>query len=160
MKEGKQLTKMIKKESKIEREALAVAIKELAELQAFQKAAVRVSLMTPCSNASKQNDIYIWFQAESKAHTLHTTALTALQKQDCAFHAARTKYEAAQAELLALEEALEASRRKAREATETIQDKMREVEELRVQKGVDEREREVKIVELAGKKSTISKKWL
>jgi hypothetical protein len=43
VKDTKSLTKVIKKESKIEKEALAVAIKELAELQRLQKAAVRVS---------------------------------------------------------------------------------------------------------------------
>ena len=42
-KDNKQLTKVIKKESKIEKAALTVAIKELTELQSLQKAAVRVS---------------------------------------------------------------------------------------------------------------------
>ena len=42
MKEGKQLSKVIKKEGKIEKEAVAVAIKELNELQAIHKAALKV----------------------------------------------------------------------------------------------------------------------
>jgi hypothetical protein len=42
-KDNKQLTKVIEKESKIEKAALTVAIKELTELQGLQKAAVRVS---------------------------------------------------------------------------------------------------------------------
>jgi hypothetical protein len=40
-----------------------------------------------------------------------------------------------------------------------MQEKMREIELLRVQKGADDREREAKLVELTGKKSTL-KKWL
>ena len=50
------------------------------------------------------------------------------------------------------EEALETSRQHAREATERMQDKMREVELLRAQKSVDDRERAVKVTELKGRK--------
>jgi hypothetical protein len=155
-KDGKQLSKVIKKESKIEKEALALAIKELAELQAIQKANIKVcylprSLWRPKITLS---------QIESKAHTAHTVSLTALQKHEHAYHAARARYESAQAEALALEEALETSRRNAREATESMQEKMREVEGLRAQKGVDAREREVMIVELTGKKTSTLKRWL
>jgi hypothetical protein len=61
--------------------------------------------------------------------------------------------------LAALEAVLETSRRNAREATENMQEKIREVELLRAQKGVDDRERQVKLVELTGTKSTL-RKWL
>ena len=61
--------------------------------------------------------------------------------------------------MAALDAVLEASKRHTKEATEIMQEKMREIELLRVQKGADDREREAKLVELTGKKSTL-KKWL
>ena len=47
MKEGRQLSKVIKKEGKIEKEAVAVVIKELSELQEIHKAAVKVGSSQP-----------------------------------------------------------------------------------------------------------------
>jgi hypothetical protein len=76
----------------------------------------------------------------------------AFQKAERAFLAARARCETAEAELGVRDEALETSRQHAREATERMQDKMREVELLRAQKSVDDRERAVKVTELKGKK--------
>ncbi|KAK0469705.1 uncharacterized protein EV420DRAFT_1634123 [Desarmillaria tabescens] len=137
-KDSKRLSKIIKAEGKVEKRALGVAIQELSELQNVQKAAVK---------------------RESQAHTAHARALAALQKNEAAFLAARTKYEIAQAQLHAEAETLEISRNNAREATEHMQEKSQEVDGLRTMFGIDEREREVKLVELTPKKSKHAWKW-
>lgn len=54
------------------------------------------------------------------------------------FFAMRAKYERAQADLQAQEDARDASRSHARETTEMLQEKNREVEWLRAQKAVDD----------------------
>lgn len=54
-------------------------------------------------------------------------------------------------------EALEVSRNSAKEATASIQDKSQEVDGLRKLFDVDEKEREVKLVELTGKGSVRSR---
>ncbi|KAK0450253.1 hypothetical protein EV421DRAFT_1322778 [Armillaria borealis] len=137
-KDSKRLSKIIRTEGKVEKQALGVAIRELSELQTVQKAAIKL---------------------ESQAHTAHARALAALQKAEAAFHAARTKYETAQAQLQAETETLNSSRNNAREATEHMQEKSQEVDGLRTMFGVDEREREVKLVELTPKKSKHAWKW-
>jgi N-acyl-D-aspartate/D-glutamate deacylase len=81
----------------------------------------------------------------------------AFQKAERAFLAARARHETAEAELRGRQEALETSRRNVLEATEAMQDKMREVELLRVQKSVDDRERAVRITELKGKSLVLFK---
>lgn len=75
------------------------------------------------------------------------------QKLETAYLAARTKYESTQAQLHAEAEALETCRNSARELTERIQEKSQEVDSLRVMMSVDEREREVKLGQLEGKKA-------
>ncbi|KAK0193844.1 hypothetical protein F5146DRAFT_405596 [Armillaria mellea] len=137
-KDSKRLSKIIKTEGKVEKQALGVAMRELSELQTVQKSAIK---------------------RESQAHTAHARALAAVQKTEAAFHAARTKYETAQAQLQAEMETLDSSRNNAREATEHVQEKSQEVDGLRTMFGVDEREREVKLVELSPKKSTHAWKW-
>ncbi len=54
-------------------------------------------------------------------------------------------------------EALEISRNNAKEATASMQEKSQEVDGLRTMFDVDEKEREVKLVELTGKPSTRSR---
>ncbi|KAF5367450.1 hypothetical protein D9758_003650 [Tetrapyrgos nigripes] len=126
-KEGKRLSKIIKEEGKVEKQALGVAIQELADLQKLQKEAVK---------------------REAKAHTAHIKALTAFQKAEAAYLAARTKYETAEAEMNAEHEVLEITRDSARQATERMQEKAQEIDSLRKMLGVDERERQVKIDEI------------
>ena len=63
---------------------------------------------------------------------------------------ARSAHEKALATRQAAEEALEASRQHARETTEMLRLKTEEVEHLRAVKGVDDRERAVKLRELVG----------
>ena len=62
--------------------------------------------------------------------------------------AARTENERGQAAVRASEEALEASRRHARETTDMLCQKMEEVESLRMQKQADDRERTLKVKSL------------
>ncbi|KAJ7773421.1 hypothetical protein B0H16DRAFT_148897 [Mycena metata] len=134
---NKQLAKIIKTEAKVEKKALTVALKELASLQKIQKTAVK---------------------REAKAQSVYTKTLTTFQKHEAAFLAARTKYESSQSQLTSNTEALEISRNNAKEATAGMQDKSQEVDGLRTMFDVDEKEREVKLVELTGKPST-SSRW-
>lgn len=60
------------------------------------------------------------------------------RKEELAFFAARARYERAQADLKAHEDSREAAREHAREATEMLQEKNREVEWLRAQKAADD----------------------
>ncbi|KAE9405142.1 hypothetical protein BT96DRAFT_988690 [Gymnopus androsaceus JB14] len=125
IKQGKRLSKVIKQESKVEKRSLEVSIRELAELQQIQQAAVK---------------------REAKAHTVHTKAVAAFHKAEEAYLAARTKYEVAQAAMQA-----EAHATMPVAATESMQEKATEVDGLRKVFGVDEREREVMLGDLQGK---------
>ncbi|KAJ7364183.1 hypothetical protein DFH08DRAFT_268194 [Mycena albidolilacea] len=130
---NKQLAKIIKTEAKVEKKALNLALKELAELQKIQKTAVK---------------------REAKAQSAYTKTLSTFQKHEAAFLAARSKYEASQALLTSNTEALEICRGNAKESTASMQEKSQEVDGLRTMFDVDEKEREVKLVELTGKPST------
>ncbi|RDX57274.1 hypothetical protein OH76DRAFT_1334815 [Lentinus brumalis] len=130
IKEGKKVAKIIKAEGKAEQRALEDALKELADLQKLQKNAVK---------------------EESKSYNAYSKILREFRKAELEFFAARAKYERAQADLQAHEDAREASRSHAREITEMLQEKNREVEWLRAQKAVDDREREAKVRQLTGK---------
>ncbi|KAJ7170826.1 hypothetical protein C8R43DRAFT_875233 [Mycena crocata] len=132
----KQLAKIIKTEAKVEKKALHLAVKELAELQKIQNTAVK---------------------REAKAQAAYNKTLTTFQKHEAAFLAARSKYEASQSLLTSNTEALDISRNNAKEATVSMQDKSQEVDGLRTMFSVDEKEREVKLVELTGKASTNSR---
>lgn len=66
---------------------------------------------------------------------------------------AKAKYEATLSRLGAESEALARIRQNSREATEQMQAKSREVDSLRAMYSVDEREREVKLMQLTGSKS-------
>ncbi|KAJ7707554.1 hypothetical protein B0H17DRAFT_1192033 [Mycena rosella] len=133
---NKQLAKIIQTEAKVEKKALNVAVKELGELQKIQKTAVK---------------------REAKAQAAYTKTLTKFQKYEAAFLAARAKFEASQSTLTSHTETLEISRNNAKEATASMQDKSQEVDGLRTMFDVDEKEREVKMVELTGKPTTTSR---
>ena len=77
-------------------------------------------------------------QEESKAYNAYSKTLRDFRKAELEFFAARAKYERAQADLQAHEDARDASRSHARETTEMLQEKNREVEWLRAQKAVDD----------------------
>ncbi|TFK99463.1 hypothetical protein BDV98DRAFT_470652, partial [Pterulicium gracile] len=129
-KQTKRLSKIIKTESRVEKEALAVAIKELEELQGLQRAAVK---------------------REAKFHTIHSDTLLNFQKHEEVYLAARRRYEILQAQLRADADALESSRQGARDMTLSMQEKSREIEGLRMMLNVDESERLLKLNELKGK---------
>ncbi|KAI0635944.1 hypothetical protein C8Q77DRAFT_1100513 [Trametes polyzona] len=130
LKEGKKVAKIIKAEGKAEKKALDEAVKELADIQKLQKVALK---------------------EEGKSYSSYSKALREFHKAELEFFAARAKYERAQAELQAQEEAREAAKQHAQEATEMLQEKNREVEWLRAQKAADDRERGAKIRQLTGK---------
>ncbi|KAJ7261825.1 hypothetical protein B0H12DRAFT_1272559 [Mycena haematopus] len=125
---SRQLAKIIKTEAKVEKKALNVALKELAELQKIQKTAVK---------------------REAKAQGAYTKALSMFQKHEAAFLAARSKYETSQVLLTSNTDALEISRSNAKEATSSMQEKSQELDGLRTMFDVDEKERAIKLGDLA-----------
>ncbi|KAJ3493486.1 hypothetical protein NLJ89_g11008 [Agrocybe chaxingu] len=129
-KHGKRLTKIIKAEAKTEKQALALAIDELEELQKFQKSAVK---------------------NEGRAQANHNKLLGQFKKTEAAYLSAKMKYDTDLAHLKSEEEILETLKNNSREATERMQDKAVEVNALRETLRVDEREREVKLTQLKGK---------
>ncbi|EKM58345.1 uncharacterized protein PHACADRAFT_252600 [Phanerochaete carnosa HHB-10118-sp] len=130
MKQGKRLAKVIQQEAKVEKRALESAVRELAELQKLQKYAVK---------------------EEAKTNVAYGHALHKFHQEELVFLAAQAKFERARADLTAHEDAREAAREHAQQATEMLQEKTREVERLRAQKAADDREREAKIRQLKGK---------
>ncbi|KAI0034581.1 hypothetical protein K488DRAFT_83876 [Vararia minispora EC-137] len=132
VKHNRRLSRVIRKEAQAESQALEVAVRELADLQRLQKAAVK---------------------DEGATHAAHARALGAEHRAELAAIAARKAHEKARAEMQSAEEALEASRAHAREATEMLRVKAEEVEALRLQKGADDRERAVRVRELVGEDS-------
>ena len=88
---------------------------------------------------------------------MQSRALSEAHKSEMQFMAARTAHERGQAALKAAEQALEASRKHARETTEMLRDKMDEVERLRMMKQADDREGAVKMKALVGEVSILSR---
>lgn len=133
---GRRLSKIIRSEAKAEKAALDIALGELAEIQDLQKASVK---------------------EEAESHTRHSRALSDAHKAEMDLLIARTANEREQVGLRAAGEVLEASRKHARETTDMLRDKMQEVERLRVYKGVDDRERAVKVKGLVGQRKGLSR---
>ncbi|KAH9838289.1 uncharacterized protein C8Q71DRAFT_750308 [Rhodofomes roseus] len=129
-KEGKRLSKVLKSEAKAEAKAIEQAIRELADIQKMQKASLK---------------------EESRAVATHAKALRTFHKEEQEYLAARARYEKAQAELGAVEDGRDAAREHAREITDMMQEKSREIDWLRAQKAADDRERQAKLVQLTGK---------
>ncbi|KAG6890112.1 hypothetical protein C0992_003065 [Termitomyces sp. T32_za158] len=125
--DGKLLSKIIKDEGRAEKQALGLAIRELAMLQKDQANAI---------------------QNEAKAHEERKRLQAKYQKQESLFLAARARYEAAQARLHSEDEGLEIVRNKARDATEKLQEKSQEVDSLRTMFAVDERERAARLASI------------
>ncbi len=111
------MAKVIKQEAKIEKKVLEQSVRDLAELQKIQKYAVK---------------------EEAKTNAAYAQALKVFHKEELAFLAARAKFERAQADLQCYEDAREAARDHARDATEMLQEKNREIEWLRAQKHADD----------------------
>jgi hypothetical protein len=135
VREGKRLASIIKQEAKVEKKALEAAVKELAELQKLQKYAVKVSSGSACVHSLWLN---AFLQEEAKTNAAYGHALQTFHKEELIFLAAQAKFERAQADLQAHEDAREAAREHAQQATEMLQEKSREVEWLRAQKAADD----------------------
>ncbi|KAG2133257.1 uncharacterized protein EDB93DRAFT_1254930 [Suillus bovinus] len=137
--ESKSFSKLLKTESKLEKAALARALKSLAALQDLHKAACKV---------------------EAKAEAAHSKSLLAAQKAESMFLEARARaeeerahWEGKQVEVKAQEDRLEAEREIVREVEDRMAECAREIEKLRILKATDEREREAKMAEMLGKKT-------
>ncbi|KAG1737325.1 hypothetical protein EDB19DRAFT_1637104 [Suillus lakei] len=137
--ESKRFSKLLKTESKLEKSALARALKSLAALQDLHKSACKL---------------------EAKAEAAHSKSLLAAQKAESTFLEAKaraeeehSRWEGKQAEVKAQEERLEAERETVREMEDRMAECTREVENLRIIKATDEREREAKMVEMFKKKT-------
>ena len=120
---------MIKGESKTEKKALGIAIDELAELQKFQRQTIK---------------------EEAREAGKHAKLLVTFKKAESVYLDAKRQYDSVLVVLSAEKDTLEAIRERAREATESMQDKAVEIEGLRALFGVDEREREIRLTELKG----------
>lgn len=129
--DGKRLSKIIRDEGKLERQALQNTMRELEELQMAQKLAVK---------------------NEATAHGIQAKLLAQSKRDEAAFLAAKSRYETTMARLKAEEANVERVRNSAREATERVQDKSAEIDGLRLTFGVDEREREIKLSQLKSEK--------
>ncbi|KAF9223750.1 hypothetical protein BS17DRAFT_831842 [Gyrodon lividus] len=148
-KESKKFSKLLKTESTSEKAALDSALKTLAALQNLHKAAIKRG---------------------EKAEASHTKALSAAQKAESRFHEEkaraaqgraraearcieeRARWEGKEGEARAQKERLESEREIVMEMEERVAESAREVERLRIVKATDEREREAKLIELAGQK--------
>ncbi|KAG1808368.1 uncharacterized protein BJ212DRAFT_1579964 [Suillus subaureus] len=137
--ESKRFSKLLKTDSKLEKAALAQALKSLAALQDLHKAACKL---------------------EARAEATHYKSLMAAQKAESTFLEVRARaeeeharWEGKKAEVKAQEERLEAERETVREMEDRMAECAREVEKLRILKATDEREREVKMAEMLRKKT-------
>ncbi|KAH8117881.1 hypothetical protein DFH11DRAFT_1503376, partial [Phellopilus nigrolimitatus] len=128
LKDAKRLSKVIKGEGAAQKKHLDAQLKELANLQKLQK------------KASAE---------ESKTHAAQGKASKNVHKLRTKYLQAKADYERSDAELRAKDEQYAASCEYAQQMTEKLGEKTHELEELRRQKGVDDREREAKLVELA-----------
>ncbi|KAF8905057.1 hypothetical protein CPB84DRAFT_1772299 [Gymnopilus junonius] len=131
---GKRLSKIIKDEAKVEKQTLAIAINELADLQKVQKDIVK-------------NIAHV--------QTAHSKLLVQTKKSEAKYLVAKRKFEAAQTALVVEEDTIDTLRQKATDVMKQMQDKSAEVDSLRHTLAVDEREREVVLAQLQGKKKGI-----
>ncbi|TDL25713.1 hypothetical protein BD410DRAFT_784749 [Rickenella mellea] len=132
LKNAKRMSKIIKNEAKSEKKSFDTALKELAKIQKLQKHAA---------------------DDENSALKRHARALKAEHKANMKFLAAKQTHEKSEVELRTAVERLDACKDHALKQTELLQQKNREVEEMRSQKAVDDREREARLKELADMKT-------
>lgn len=140
---------IIKEEAKTEKEALSVAIDELESMQKVQRNAVKVRVRD--CHLVQTNEFP---QNESRIQASHAKVLGNFKKREAAYLNAKRRYELALAELNSESETLDTLRASSREATERMQDKAAEVDILRKTLAVDSREREVKLAQLNGPRSS------
>ncbi|KAG9033393.1 hypothetical protein FRB95_014841 [Tulasnella sp. JGI-2019a] len=123
-KDAKRFSKILKKEGKAETKLLAMAMKELSNLQKVVKTAI--------SN-------------EAAALKAHARAVKSEHKANKIYLDAKAKWEITTAELGVMTEKLDATHRHAQEQTALLKAQTREVEQLRTQKATDDRERQTKL---------------
>ncbi|KAG6851115.1 hypothetical protein H0H93_000995 [Arthromyces matolae] len=145
--DGKLLSKIILDEGRAEKQALSLAIHELAMCQKDQANAIEVR--SKAYNLEHRSDLFA--KNEARTHEQRKKLQAECQKQETQFLEARAKFEAAQARVHSEEETLEMVREKARDATERLQEKSQEVDSLRTMFSVDERERAAKLAAINGK---------
>lgn len=132
-KKAKRLSKIIIEEGKVEKKALDGILDELAELQNLQKKAVK---------------------DEAKVHAVYAKLLELARKHEVEYMESKARYDATLVRLQSEEQVLEKIKENAREATQQIRAKTQELDSLRAVFGVDERERELRLMQLTGKKSS------
>lgn len=93
-------------------------------------------------------------QSEAHVQANHSKLLSIFKKKEALYLDAKRSFEKAGAELNAESETLEMLRANALDATARMQDKAAEVDALRKTLAVDNREREVRLAQLAGKSVT------
>ncbi|KAH0833044.1 hypothetical protein J3R83DRAFT_12035 [Lanmaoa asiatica] len=148
-KESKKFSKLLKAESTTEKVALDSALKSLSALQSIHKAAIKRETKAEASHAralSAAQKAESRFQ-EEKARTVE---LRAYAEARCAEEHAR--WEGKEGVVRAQQERLDSARETVKETETRIAECAREVERLRIVKATDEREREAKIIKLAGQK--------
>jgi hypothetical protein len=148
-KHDKQISRIIKREGKAEKTALAIAIKELDRLQCVQKRSINVCQLS----RTVIGHAYIYpfsLQSEAQAQNNVSELNDELKKAESDFLNAKMRCDTVQATVNTAVEVLEALRAGAREATEHVQRKSAEVSILRSTLAVDEREREVRLTQLKG----------
>ena len=116
-KADKKLTKVIKAESKMEKNHLASALKELSNRQAHLKACLK---------------------HETKMQMAYSKGSHSVAKSEKTYHAAKTRWEKEKAEVSALEGEIESAKRKSGEAKARLEEMRKEVEKLREERIIDE----------------------
>ena len=148
-KHDKQISRIIKREGKAEKNALAIAINELDRLQSVQRRSISVCQLS--RTVIGYAHIYPFpLQSEAQAQNNVSELNDELKKAESDFLNAKMRCDTAQATVNTAVEVLETLRAGAREATEHVQRKSAEVSILRSTLAVDEREREVRLTQLKG----------
>ncbi|KIM46977.1 hypothetical protein M413DRAFT_63369 [Hebeloma cylindrosporum] len=137
-KHDKRLSKIIIEEGKTEKEALAIALDDLDNVQKLQKKTVK--------NEGRLLDSVARLQ------------LT-LKRAEADFLDAKTRCDMAQAAVNAELDNLETLRNQSRRLTEELQRKTADINTLRSTLAVDEREREVKLAQLRGAAGAAPSFW-
>ncbi|KIM40524.1 hypothetical protein M413DRAFT_72946 [Hebeloma cylindrosporum] len=137
-KHDKRLSKIIIEEGKTEKEALAIALNDLDNVQKLQKKTVK--------NEGRVNANLARLQLQ-------------LKRAEADFLDAKTRCDMAQAAVNAELDNLEILRNEARRLTEELQRKTADIDTLRSTLAVDEREREVKLTQLRGTAAAAPSFW-
>ncbi|KAG9033394.1 hypothetical protein FRB95_014842 [Tulasnella sp. JGI-2019a] len=127
-KDAKNYSKILKNEAKAQAKLHEMAMKELTNLQKIEKTAIT---------------------NEAAAIKAHAQVVKSGDKANRAYLDAKAKWEIAAAELSSKTEKLEAARRHSQEQTALLKEKTKEVEQLRMRKATDDRERLMKLSTLA-----------